>query len=141
MAYLDWDPAYDTGVPGIDYEHRRLVGLLNQVHEMILSGAEPRQVAGTLADFHALAARHFALEERIMKDRNFPGLSGRRDTHRRLLDQVREIMDGHDAGSYHAGENLPETLRKWLSEAMDIDVKLFAEIEEAKLRAWGLRRA
>jgi hemerythrin len=141
MAYLDWNPAYDTGVPGIDYEHRRLVGLLNQVHEMISSAAEPHKVADTLADFHTRAAAHFALEEKIMSDQNFPGLRERRSIHHRLLDQVREIMDGYHAGSYRAGEELPQTLREWLSEAMDIDVKLFAEIAETNLRIWGLNRA
>ena len=141
MAYLDWNPAYDTGVAAIDYEHRRLVALLNEIHGLILSGAEPQKIAGTLADFHARAAAHFALEEKIMRDRNFPGLRQRRDTHYRLLDQVREIMDSYDVGSYREGANLPDTLRKWLSEAMDIDVKLFAEIEEPNLRAWGLSRA
>ena len=141
MAYLDWNPAYDTGVAGIDYEHRRLVALLNEIHGLILSGAEPHKIAGTLADFHARAAAHFALEEKIMQDQNFPGLEERRDTHYRLLDQVREIMDGYEVGSYRAAANLPETLRKWLSDAMDIDVKLFAEMGDAKLRVWGLRRA
>jgi hemerythrin len=141
MAYLDWNPAYDTGVAGIDYEHRRLVALLNEIHGLILNDAEPRKIAGALADFHARAAAHFALEERIMQERKFPGLPERRDTHYRLLDQVREIMDSYDVGSYRAGAHLPETLRKWLSDAMDIDVKLFAEIKETNLRAWGLSRA
>jgi hypothetical protein len=76
-----------------------------------------------------------------MRDRNFSALRERRDIHYRLLDQVREIMDGYEVGSYCVGANLPEILRTWLSEAMEIDVKLFAEIEDAKLRAWGLRRA
>jgi hemerythrin len=141
MAYLDWNPAYDTGVAGIDYEHQRLVALLNEIYGLILNAAEPHKIAGILADFHARAAAHFALEEKIMHDRNFPGLRERRDTHYRLLDQVREIMDGYEVGAYRAGANLPETLKTWLSEAMDIDVKLFAEIEDANLRAWGLRRA
>jgi hemerythrin len=141
MAYLDWNPAYDTGVPGIDYEHRRLVALLNEIHELIANGASAHKIAGTLGDFHARAAAHFALEEKIMRDRDFPALLERQDTHYRLLDQVREIMEGYEVGSYGAGANLPETLRGWLLEAMSIDVKLFAGIEETNLRAWGLNRA
>lgn len=131
MAYFDWNSAYDTGIPGIDYEHRRLVGLLNEIHGLILTGAEQQKVAGLLGDFHALATAHFALEERIMREQRFPGLRERQDTHHRLLDQVREIMDRHHAGSYGAGENLPDTLREWLSQAMDIDVQLFAQIKGA----------
>ena len=49
MAYLDWNPAYDTGVAGIDYEHQRLVALLNEIHGLILNDAEPHKIAGTLA--------------------------------------------------------------------------------------------
>jgi hypothetical protein len=36
--------------------------------------------------------------------------------------------------------NLPATLKEWLSEAMGIDAKLFAEINDAGLRHWGLNR-
>jgi len=140
MAYLDWDPAFDTGVAGIDYEHRRLVGFLNDIHAAIDAGADPRGIAATLADFHALASAHFALEEKIMRDQEYPGLEGRRDTHDRLLDQVREIMDAYETGSYRVGESLPATLKTWLSEAMDIDAKMFAEIPAGRLGAWGLSR-
>ena len=140
MPYLDWDPAFDTGIAGIDYEHRRLVGYLNDIHEAIAEGADPHGIAATLADFHALASAHFALEEKIMRDRNYPGLEGRRDTHERLLDRVREIMDAYETGSYRVGESLPATLKLWLTEAMDIDAKMFAGIPAARLRAWGLTR-
>jgi len=141
MAYLDWNPAYDTGVAGIDYEHRRMVALLNEIHGLILSAAEPHKVADTLAHFHTLATAHFALEEKLMQDQSYPGLKGRRDIHYRLLDQVREIMDAYETGSHSVGPRLPETLKQWLSEAMDIDVKLFAEISDTSLRRRGLSRA
>lgn len=141
MGYVDWDPAYDTGIPGIDYEHHRLVELLNEIHELILSRAEPRKVAGVLADFHTLATSHFALEEKIMRAEKHPRFEERRATHYRLLDQARDIMDAFDTGSYRLGEALPATLKQWLVEAMELDVRLFAEIKETNLRNWGLRRA
>ena len=122
MPYLEWDPAFDTGIAGIDYEHRRLVGYLNDIHEAIAKGADPHGIAATLGDFHALASAHFALEEKIMRDR------------------VCEIMDTYETESYRLGESLPATLKNWLTEAMDIDARMFAEIPAARLRAWGLSR-
>ncbi|MBI4273334.1 MAG: hemerythrin family protein [Rhizobiales bacterium] len=140
MAFLDWNPAYDTGVAGIDYEHRRLVKMLNEIHDLIENGVKPQKISDTLADFHTLATAHFALEEKIMQDENYPGLEGRRHTHYRLLDQVREIMDAYETGAYQPGESLPATLKEWLTEVIDIDAKLFAKINDAGLRRWGLSR-
>lgn len=138
MPYIEWNPQLETGVAGIDYEHRRLVQLLNDIHELIVAGAEPHRIADMLADFHTLATAHFALEEKIMRDRKYPAFAERRETHRRLLDQVREIMDAYDAGSYRVGKSLPATLRQWLFQAMSIDVDLFAGQDAANLRKWGL---
>src|SRR6516165_7768990 len=132
VVYFDWNPAFDTGIPGIDYEHHQLVNMLNEIHHLIAERADSQKISDALAQFHRLASAHFALEERIMQDRKYPGLKGRRQTHYRLLDQVREIMDAFDAGD-HRLEDLPVTLRAWLAEAMEIDTKLFVEINEAGL--------
>jgi len=64
VAYLEWNPCYDTGVASIDCEHRRLVALLNEIHGLLLSGAEPHKIAGTLGDFHARAAAHSPSKKR-----------------------------------------------------------------------------
>ena len=45
------------------------------------------------------------------------------------------------AGAFQPAEPIPETLKEWLLEAMGIDVKLFAAINDAGLRRWGLSRA
>ena len=140
MAYFDWNPGYDTGIAGIDYEHHRLVKILNDIHDLIVNDAVPYVISDTLAEFCALATAHFALEERIMQDENHPDLGVRRHTHHQLLDQVREIMDAYEAGAYQSDDSLPATLKEWLSEAIDIDAKLFAKINDAGLRRWGLSR-
>ena len=141
MAYLDWNPAFETGIPGIDYEHHRLVDMLNEINEMISNEVEPHKVADTLGGLHALATAHFALEERIMRDQKYARLEGRQQIHYRLLDEVRDIMDAYESGSFRVGKSLPETLKEWLAKAMDIDVGLFAEISDASLRKRGLSRA
>jgi hemerythrin len=138
MPYIEWDPRLETGVAGIDHEHRRLVQLLNDIHELIVANADPTRIADTLADFLTLATAHFALEEKIMRDQKYPAFAQRRETHHRLLDEVRDIMDAYDAGSYREGQSLPATLRLWLFQAMNIDVDLFAKLEPANLRKWGL---
>lgn len=140
MNYLDWNSAYDTGIAAIDYDHHRLVEMLNAIHDLIARQADPRAISDVLANFHALAAAHFALEEKIMRDESCADLQERRDTHYRLLDRVREIMDGYEADSHEPAADLPTMLKDWLLEAMDVDVRLFSAINDAGLRRWGLSR-
>lgn len=140
MAYLAWNSAFETGIAGIDYEHQQLVKILNHIHDLIAGGPDPDAILEALADFHTLASAHFALEEKIMQDQRYPGLAERHRIHRQLLDRVSEIMDGYEAGDQEPDENLPAMLRDWLFEAMDVDVKLFADINDTGLRRWGLQR-
>jgi hemerythrin len=140
MTFFDWKPDYETGIAGIDYEHHRLVHLLNDVHALIAGGAAPAEVSDALAELHTAAAAHFALEERILEEERHPELAERRHLHYRLLDQVRDIMDAYEAGGYEPGDSLPATLREWLFTAIDMDTRLFAKMNDAGLRRWGLNR-
>jgi hemerythrin-like metal-binding protein len=46
-----------------------------------------------LGDIHAQIAAHFALEEKNMHARAYPGLAEHKRDHEALLDEIREIMD------------------------------------------------
>jgi len=116
------------------------VQLLNDVHRLIASGAAPSEISDTLGEFHTAAAAHFALEERILQEEKHPDFRERRDLHYRLLDRVRDIMDAYEAGNYSRGDDLPAALREWLSTAIEMDSALFAKINDAGLRRWGLNR-
>ena len=97
-----------------------------------LSALEARLEAGQR---NALASAHFALEEKIMAELEWPRLRERCDLHARLLGQVRDIIDAYETGFYLSREGLPGSLGKWLSEAIDADVKMFAELGDPTLRA------
>lgn len=140
MAYFEWSSAYETGVAGIDYDHRRLVAMLNDIHGLITGGAEPGKIGDVLVDFQTLATAHFALEERIMEDESHAGIAERRRIHHRLLDQVCEIIDAYEADDPRPDQSLPATLRGWLMEAMSMDVQLFTDINDTGPRHWDLRR-
>ncbi len=133
MNYLDWNSTFHTGIASIDYDHRRLIEMLNEIHDLIEQSAEQCTISDELADFYAFAEGHFALEKKLMQDENLPDLQERRDIHHRLLDQVREIMDGYEDGIYQPAERLPETLKLWLVGAIGIDVKIFAAIGDTSL--------
>jgi hemerythrin-like metal-binding protein len=143
MAYLDWNPAYDTGIRSIDFEHRRLVDLLNEVDCQIAAEADAKAITGTLGEFHALASRHLALEESILERTEQPGMVTRVLAHRGLLDGVRDIMDAFHTGRTRPAA-LPEQLKQWMDELMGMDAQVFPtlarQLNAETLRSWGLSR-
>ena len=140
MAYLECDQRFATGIASIDYEHRRLVELVNLVDELIAQSAPGAAVAGALAEFHTLATAHFALEERIMRAVRHHKLERCRGEHYRLLDQVRDMMDSYERGAFQPPATLPAALKEWLYGLMNVDTEMFAGLDEATLRTWHLTR-
>lgn len=140
MAFLEWDGGFETGVAAIDYEHRKLVDLLNEIDDGLRDGSPHTEIAGILGEFHSLATAHLALEERFLRKTGDPHLAARCRQHEQLLDQVRDIMDGFEGGGFQGMASLSQALADWLAELMDMDAAFFADMAEETLREWGLSR-
>ncbi|HEY7581447.1 MAG TPA: bacteriohemerythrin [Acetobacteraceae bacterium] len=96
MSLIQWSDAFRTGFASVDYEHAQLIELLNRLHAAI-GQQNAAAVADFLGDLHDAIAAHFALEESLMHSRGYAGYAAHKADHERLLDEIRTIMDEHDA--------------------------------------------
>ncbi len=80
-----WTPAFEVGIPIIDEQHRRLVGIANAVSQLTGQGVAFERA---LEDMMAYTQYHFALEERLMRAASYPGLEAHRREHEALADHV-----------------------------------------------------
>ena len=115
MALLHWRDAFNIGIPSVDYEHRHLFAIINALHDKLRAGdASATEVF--LAALHDRIAAHFALEERVMRDRGYRGYAEHKADHERLLDEIRDLMEEQRAGDYRdAADRLSERLERWFS--------------------------
>ncbi len=117
MSLVEWRDEYRTGIADVDYEHEVLIRLLNALYDQLGPGADVEQVEAFLGEVHARISAHFALEERIMRERGYDQYADHKADHERLLDGIRDIMDDYRAGAYHEfGEALAEHLQTWFTE-------------------------
>ncbi len=68
---------------------------------------------------HVLAkiSAHFALEETIMRQRNYDQYEAHKADHERLLDEIRDIMDECESGTFSGmDEQLGNRLEHWFVE-------------------------
>ena len=105
MSLIEWDENYSIGVAAVDHEHRELIGLVNEAHDRLMRPGAADAVMDFLGEIFARISAHFALEEQIMRARNYDHYDEHKTDHERLLDEIRDIMD-----DYEDGESFSETL-------------------------------
>jgi len=100
MALIEWRDEFKVGIASVDHEHRQLIGLINDLHAGLAAHPAKAAIAGMLGEIYAKIAAHFALEERVMRERRYDQYDDHKADHERLLDEIRDIMDRHDADAY-----------------------------------------
>ena len=100
MSLIDWRSEFETGIAEVDHEHRELVDLLNDLHTELEADAPRERVSAFLGEVFARISAHFALEETVMRKHHYDQYTDHKADHEKLLDELRDIMDAHEAGGY-----------------------------------------
>lgn len=115
MPPITWKPEFSVGDPAVDHEHRELVELVNTAAAAILDGRPDTDVDDCLGDLMRAISAHFAHEEKQMRRAGYDELGPHKADHERLLDALRDIMDGsRDIPS--AADRLSATLEAWFAD-------------------------
>lgn len=115
MSPIVWKPEYSVGDPAVDHEHRELVDLVNVAAAAILDGRPDVEVDRCLGDVMRAISAHFAHEEKQMRRAGYDELAPHKADHERLLDALRDIMDGaQDVPS--AADRLTTVLEAWFTD-------------------------
>jgi hemerythrin len=130
MALIEWKDAFNTGDPSVDFEHRGLIDLINELYDNLSRNASTEDVLDFFGEIHARIAAHFALEEKTMRDAAYGEYGPHKADHERLLDDIRDMMDGYEAGEFADFEaTLTGRLRAWFMEHFaTFDARLHARL-------------
>ena len=116
MALIDWKDEFAIGIPAVDFEHRELIELINQLHAQLTQpGAPPDAVADFLGEINGRIGAHFALEEKEMRDRHYDQLAIHKADHERLLDEIRDLMDQYEDNQGFSEQELARRLNGWFA--------------------------
>ena len=113
-ALFVWKNEYCVGHPEIDGQHRQLVDILNKLHEAMLSGRSGEQQARTLDNLVHYTKRHFAAEEKVMKDIGYPAMFAHMKLHQDLTAKVLDFQRKLAAGMSCITIELLQFLKDWL---------------------------
>ncbi len=115
MAFLTWTHDLELGVPEIDRQHMRLVGLLNALEAGVRDGYSRRILGSILSDLARYTVCHFTFEERLMETYRLPFAEEHKEEHRRLTAEVLNFKLRFDIGNADVSDELLLFLRDWLT--------------------------
>ncbi|TKB10670.1 bacteriohemerythrin [Desulforhopalus sp. IMCC35007] len=133
MTELIWKQSYNTGIHEIDIQHRQLLDYVNQLDtaRKLNSRTKVKNVIEGMADY---TLSHFAFEEALMEQANYPFTGPHRHIHKTLIARVVTFSERFKAGEDIADE-FHALLRRWLINHIQRDDAAYVKPVRAHLRA------
>lgn len=95
MTRIQWDAAWETGIPAIDKQHKQLVDHVGRLLDAIMDGQTEIDIENSLFFLAQYTDFHFRDEEEIMAETRYPALAEHRARHTEMREQVAEMVRTH----------------------------------------------
>jgi hemerythrin len=113
MPLLTWNDSYSVKVGRFDEEHKKLVSLLNALHQAMAAGSGRAVMAPVIREMQNYAATHFQNEEKLMERTGYPALPSHRLRHDEFVAQVQKFSQDWEENRISTVEVI-HFLRDWL---------------------------
>lgn len=114
MALFEWDQQYSVGIVKIDEQHRRLVDMINELHDAIISAVGEPAVKSILDKLLDYTAYHFESEESLLKEFEYPDMERHKKDHDTLAWRVLDLRSRYESGEGVGAPELLDFLTGWL---------------------------
>lgn len=112
MAYLVWQEDLDTGIQVIDSQHKRIVEMINQLHDA--QAQHDRELLGNvIEELVDYTISHFAFEETLLEDSGYQFTRAHKKVHELFIKRVSDYRMRFEAGE-DVAEELKGLLGRWL---------------------------
>lgn len=116
MALLNWKDEYSVNIKEIDDQHKKLVGMINELHEAMVQKKAKEVLGSVLAKLVSYTATHFANEERLMQGNGYPEFAEHKEKHEKMTAKVIALQKDWQAGKTTLGIEVSQFLKDWLDK-------------------------
>jgi hemerythrin len=112
-----WDAQrMELKVSAMDDEHKKLIELMNALHDCNKKGATKQRLLDLLSELCAFVIVHFQHEEAYLESIHFTGLANHKGIHQRLLSQLKQHKADYESStSEKINHKFFDFLTLWLS--------------------------
>jgi hemerythrin len=100
MPLMQWNDKLSVGIEVFDNDHKKLVGMVNDLFDAMNSGKGKEALSRVLDGLITYTKTHFAREEEYMTKAGYPKLAAHQKEHADLARQVLDVQK-----KWHEGQN------------------------------------
>ena len=115
MAFIDWKEELSVTFEEVDGDHKKLVGMINEIHVVLDQDPDPEMLEELLEELLSYTSWHFRHEERLMQNSEYPGLMDHKKEHEDLAKKATELYEKFINGDTGVLATLLPFLKDWLT--------------------------
>ena len=133
MPLIVWTDQMSVGVKLLDNDHKKLVLLINQLHDGLMTGRAKLELEGVFEDLVSYTRVHHAQEEHLLVETGFQGSAAHKHEHDSTIEQAVELQMRFKSSEGLANElEVVSHLREWLFRHIQGSDKEFVAHLKAK---------
>ena len=135
MEFMTWTSDLSVGVEVLDEDHKKLIGIINQLHFGITAGHDRAILEAVLNELVGYIKFHFAREEGMLIEASYKATLADMREHERFIAEISSLQMRIKTSSVGMLDlELMDFLRDWLFSHIKVSDKQYG----ASLNAFGL---
>jgi len=115
MPIMVWSDDLSVGIQEIDSQHKKLVSLINTLHDAMKAGQGKQALEATLQELADYAVYHFKTEETYMQKFRYPEYTTHKNMHDAFVHKVTDFQKDFAANRLGLTLDVMNILRDWVS--------------------------
>jgi len=117
MPRIEWDDSFSINMPEIDGQHKKLLDIINELHDSLLTNGNRESSSVTKNALQSLkdyAWNHFRFEEEYMRKIKYPDLENHAELHLNFYMQILEYIKEEKKGKPALTSEIMQSAMSWL---------------------------
>ena len=115
MAFITWKNEYSVGNEEIDSQHKKLIEMINELHEAMTQGKGNKMVGEIVLKMVDYSKVHFSAEEKMMQNFKYSGMADHIKEHQAFIAKAQEYEEQIKSGSFNVSISIATFLKDWLT--------------------------
>jgi hemerythrin-like metal-binding protein len=130
LELVVWSEDLNVGIPVIDAQHKKLIEIMNGLHEGTSRGDGMRRIGKVLEELDRYAAVHLSFEEGMMLKMGYPAFEVHVKQHDFLRSRIVELRGGYARGEVDALDLVKFLIHWFMGHIREADRKFGAFLRQ-----------